>query len=168
MPGERRLNCDLRRLDVANFSDHDFVGIMPQNRSKSPCEGKALLLIHGYLRDAANLIFDRILDSENFVFFVLDLHQCGIKRSRLSAAGWACDEHHAVWFTDIPAEFFDIGVGKTHDLEAQAPKFFAYGLFVENTDYSILAMDRRHDGDAEIYGPAFISRLEPAVLRNAP
>src|SRR5713226_42799 len=51
---ERRLNGDLCRLHIANFSDHDLVGIVTQNRPKTARESQSLLFINGYLRDTAD------------------------------------------------------------------------------------------------------------------
>ena len=57
---ESGLNRDLRRLRIADFSDHDFVRVMAQNRAQAAREGQPLLLVHRNLGDALDLIFDGI------------------------------------------------------------------------------------------------------------
>ncbi len=45
-------NGDVRRLDVANFTDHDDVRVLPQNVTQTLCEGEIDLWFHVNLRDA--------------------------------------------------------------------------------------------------------------------
>src|SRR5580698_7348268 len=70
--GERRLDRDLRGFLVANFADHDFVGVMPQNGTQAARKREALLLVHRNLGDPAQLIFDRVFNGDEFVFIALD------------------------------------------------------------------------------------------------
>ena len=114
------------------------------------------------------MIFDGILDGEDLVFFIPDFHQSSVKRGRLPASCRAGDQHHSVWFADIPAEFLDVRFGESDHFQAQGTKFVADGLFVENTDYRILTVNRGHDRNTEVDRPAFVSRLETAVLRYPP
>ena len=51
-PGERRLDGDLRRLRVADFADHDLVGVVAQDRPQAARERQPLLLVDRNLRDA--------------------------------------------------------------------------------------------------------------------
>ena len=85
--GQRRLNGDLRRFHVADFSDHDLVRIVTQNRAQSSRERQPFLLVDRNLRDAADLIFDRIFDGDDLVFLVLDLHDRAVERRGLAASG---------------------------------------------------------------------------------
>ena len=117
MPRQRRLNRDLGCLDVADLSNHDLVGVVTQNRSKAAGESKSFLFVHRNLRDTANLIFNRIFNRKNLVFFVLDLHQRGVECRRLSASRGARDKDHSIWLADVPPEFLNVAVGKTDDLE---------------------------------------------------
>ena len=52
MAGLRGLHGDLRGFFVANFSDHDDVGILPQDGAQAAREGKPRLVVHLYLIDA--------------------------------------------------------------------------------------------------------------------
>ena len=70
--GQRGLDGDLRGFGVADFADHDLVGIVAQNRTQAARERQALLLVDRNLRDAANLVLDRIFDGDDLVFVGLD------------------------------------------------------------------------------------------------
>ena len=48
----RRANGDFRRLEVANFTDHDDVRVLPQNVPQAVGEGEVDLRFHVDLRDA--------------------------------------------------------------------------------------------------------------------
>ncbi len=85
--GERRLNRDLRGLGVADFADHDLVGIVTQDRAQSARECQALFLVDRNLRNTANLVFDRILNRDDLVFVCLDFVDRRIQRGRLTASG---------------------------------------------------------------------------------
>ena len=43
--GERGLDGDMRGLGVADFADHDLVGVVPQDRAQPAHEGQPLLLV---------------------------------------------------------------------------------------------------------------------------
>ena len=66
--GQRRLDGDLRGLGVADLADHDLVGVVAQDRAQAARERQPLLLVDRNLRDAAQLVFDRILDRDDLVF----------------------------------------------------------------------------------------------------
>ena len=67
MSRHRRLHRDLRRLLIAHLADHDDVGILPQDRAQRRAERDAGLAVHRHLRDAGQLILDRILDRDDLL-----------------------------------------------------------------------------------------------------
>ena len=73
--GQGRLDGDLRRLLVADLADHDLVGVVAQDRAQPAREGQALLLVDRDLRDAAELVLDRVLDRDDLVLDGLDLRE---------------------------------------------------------------------------------------------
>ena len=75
MARKRRLNGNLRRFGVADFTDHDFVRVVAQDRAQASREGQSLFLVNGNLRNAVQLILDWIFDCQNFIFFVPNLIQ---------------------------------------------------------------------------------------------
>jgi hypothetical protein len=72
MPGECRINGDLRSFLITDFADHDFVWIMAQDRTKAASKRQAFFLVYRDLRDAGELIFDRVFNRDDFVFVALD------------------------------------------------------------------------------------------------
>ena len=83
--GQRRLDRDLRGLGVTDFADHDLVRIVTQNRTQPAGKRQPFLLVDRNLRDAAQLILDRILNRDDLVFVGLDLVDRGVQRGRLAA-----------------------------------------------------------------------------------
>src|SRR5216117_29872 len=53
--GQGRLDRDLRRLPVAHLTDHDDVGVVPQDGPQRGGEREADLRVHGDLRDPVHL-----------------------------------------------------------------------------------------------------------------
>ena len=84
MPCERGMNGDLGRFPVANFADHDDVGILPENRSQPGGKRQVDLGIHLHLADAEQLIFHRIFDGNDVLVRRIDL------RSTPHRASWFC------------------------------------------------------------------------------
>ena len=117
--GERRLYGDLRSFSIADFSHHDLVGVVPQNRSQSAGKCQALFLIDRNLCDAANLVLDRVLNGDDLVFLGLNLVHTRIQRCSLAAPGGSCHQHHAVRLVDVAAEFTQIVFVKSNYVESQ-------------------------------------------------
>ncbi len=62
MPGEARLDGDLRSLEIAYLADHDDVGILTEDRTERARKVELDLRIDLGLTDAVQREFDRILD----------------------------------------------------------------------------------------------------------
>ena len=118
--GERGVDRNLRGFLVADFADHDLVGVMTQDRAQAAGKGEALLFVDRDLGDAFHLVFDGVFDGDDLVFVVLDFAQRGVERSRFAGAGWARDQHHAVRFHDVAAEFDEVVSPKSRPLQAKA------------------------------------------------
>src|SRR6185437_9971521 len=168
MARERRLNRDLRRLLIANFADHDFVGVVSQNRPQAASKRQSLLFVHRNLSDAADLIFDGIFDGDDFVFVGLDFIDGGVKRGRLARARRACDQHHSVRLANVASEFTHIVLGETHYVAVQSAELLTERFLVQHAKHSVFAVNRRHDRNAKINKAAFVTHAEAAILRNAP
>src|SRR3954453_8127698 len=165
--GERRLHGDGGRLFVADLADHDLVGVVAKDGAQSARKRQPLLLIHRNLRDSSELVFDRVLDRDDFVFRSLNLGKCGVKRRRFAGAGRTGDEHHSVRLFDELAELEEHLLVEAEDVEAQALEVGVHRLLVQDTDDRILAVRGGDDGDAEVDGAAGDAQLEAAVLRDA-
>ena len=94
--GHRRADGDFRRLDVANFADHDDVRVLAQNVAQAVREGQADLRFHLDLRDAGQPVFDRFLDRDDAPLDRVDAAEKAIERSRFAGTGRAGDEDDAV------------------------------------------------------------------------
>ena len=165
--GESRLNGDLGRLRIPDLAHHDLVRIVAQNGAQSAGEGQPLLLVHRNLGDPLELVFDRILDGDDLVFLGLDLRDRGIQGGRLAASGGTGDQHHPVGLTDVAAELLQVGRVESHHFQVQLAELLAHRLLVQDAQDRILAMDRRHDGDAKVDAAALVTDPEATVLGDA-
>ena len=137
---------------VADLAHHDLVRVVAQDGAQAAREGQAFLLVDRNLRDAANLVFDRVLDGDDLVLVGLDLGQRGVQRGGLAAAGRAGDQHHAVRLGDVAAEAAQVVVVEAHHVQRELVELLAHRLLVEHAQHRILAVDAGHDGDAEVDG----------------
>src|SRR6266851_4972705 len=167
MPGERGLNGDLRGFLVADFADHDFVGIVAQDGAQSAREGQSFFLIHRNLRNAAKLVLNGIFDGDNFVFVGLDFVDRRIQRGGLAGARRPGHQHHAVRFANVAAKAPRLFRRKTDDVQSEALKFLGKRFFVQHAQHGIFAVTRGHDGNAQVDKAALVLHAEAPVLRDA-
>ena len=64
MPCQGSLNRDASCLEIANFTDHDNIGILAQDRAQRHREIKTDLRLNLDLVDAGKLVLDRIFHGE--------------------------------------------------------------------------------------------------------
>ena len=62
--GQRGLDGDLRRLQVADFADHDDVRVLAQEGAQHRGEGQADGLVDRHLDDALDVVLDRLLGGQ--------------------------------------------------------------------------------------------------------
>src|SRR5580698_4732354 len=165
--GQRRLNRDLRRLRIADFANHDLVGIVSQNGSQPAGKGQPLFLVHRNLRNAAQLVLDRIFNGDDLVFVGLDLVDRGVESSRLAAARRPRHQHHAVRLFDVAPEAEQVILIKPNYFQSQRAELLAHRLFIEHAQHGVFAVNRRHDRDAEVDGAPVVLHAEAAVLGHA-
>src|ERR1044072_8076206 len=165
--GERRLDSNLRRLVVADFADHDLVRVVAQDGAQTAGERQTLLLVDGNLRDAVELVLDRVFDGNDLVFFVPYLVEPGVQRRRLTRTSGAGDEHHAIGLGDVAAEVAQNPREEADHVERPAAALLVNLLLVEDTDDAVFAVDGRHDGDAEVYVAPLVADAEASILRDA-
>ena len=67
MPGQARLDGDLRGFQIADFSHHDHIRVLPQDGPQAAREGQALLLVDGNLQDARQLVLDGVFDRDDLL-----------------------------------------------------------------------------------------------------
>src|ERR1700739_2736366 len=165
--GQRGVDGDLGGFLVADFADEDLVGIVAQNRAKAAGKRQALLFIYRNLGNAADLVFDRVLDGDDFVFVALDLIERGVERGGFAGAGRAGDQYHAVGFAAGAAEAAQVFFGEAHHVEREVAELLAHRFLVEHAEHGVFAMHGGHDGDTEVDEAALVANAEAAVLRYA-
>ncbi len=140
---------------------------MPQDRTQAAREGQALFLVDGNLQHAFELVFDRILDGDQLVFAAVDLAERRIQGRGLAAAGRTGDEQHAVRQGGEAAQGVERGGIEAEGVEGERREFVGQGAPVEDAQDGILAVDARHDRDAQVDFAALVADPEPPVLRHA-
>ncbi len=113
MPGERGLNGDFRGERIANFADHHHIGILTKNCAQRRGEGDADFFVHRHLRHAAQFVFDRIFDREDFLAPRAHEIDCRVECRRFSGARGAGRENDAetILFWHRGLSLSDIALG---------------------------------------------------------
>ena len=140
---------------------------MTQNGAQAAGKAQALFLVHRNLRDALDLIFDRVFDGDDLVFVVLDLAHRGVERGGFAGTGGSGDQHHPVRLLDVAAELHQVVLREAHYFERQLGELLAHRFFIQHAEHGVLAVNGGHDGHAEIDQPVFVANAETAVLRDA-
>src|SRR5271157_1849096 len=167
VPGQRGLNGDLRRLVVADFAHHDLVRVVAQDGTQAAGKRQALLFVHGNLRDAAQLVFDGVLDGDDLVLVRLDLVDGRIQRGGFAGTRWAGHQHHAVGLVDVTPETPRLIAGKTDDVQAELLEFFRKRFLVEHAEHGVFPVAGGHDGNTQVNVAPLVLHAETAVLGHA-
>ena len=102
MTGERGLHGDASRLDVADLTDEDRVGILTQDRLEPIGEGHAGQLVDLDLVDRGKDVFDRVLDRHDVDLFAVDRGEGRVEGRGLARTGRPRADHHAVRRSNEP------------------------------------------------------------------
>ena len=78
--GERGFHGNVRRLVIANFTDHHDVRVLPQNGAQGTGKGEADIFFCGNLIDSGNLEFDRVFNGDNVVNRAVEFVERRVKR----------------------------------------------------------------------------------------
>ena len=100
LAGQGGANRHRRGFRVADFPDHQRIRVLPQNRAQSGGERQADFRINFDLRDAGQLIFNRIFNRNQAFGQNIDFVQCGVQRRGFAAADRPGHENHAVGHGD--------------------------------------------------------------------
>ena len=166
VPGQGRLDGDLRGLLVPDLTDHHLIRVVPQDRPQASCKCQTLLLVDRNLGDPLELILDRVFDGDDLVLGRTDLRQTRVQRGRLARTCGAGHQHHSIGLID---EFAQLALGivlKTEHIEIESLELGVGSFLVENPDNRVLTMNGRHDRHPEVDGAARKPDLEAAVLGN--
>ena len=163
MPGEGGLDGDLGRLQIADLTDHDHVGVLPDDVTEPGREGEADLRPDRDLVDAFQLVFDRVLDGDDLEVRAVDLVEAGVERGGFPGAGGTRDQDNAVGPVDQRLEGLRGGSRKAQPVERQEDR-----RAVQESHDDGLTVDRGHGGDADVHPPASGRRdADTSVLRQA-
>ena len=84
------------RLTVTDFSDHNDIRVLTQNRTECTGESKIRLHINLHLVNTVHICFHRIFYCDNIYFFSVQLTQHGITGSGLTTSGRSCYQNNSV------------------------------------------------------------------------
>ena len=160
--GERGANGDLGGVEVADFADHDDVGVLAQHVAQGAGEGEADLGAHLHLVDAGHLVFDRVLDRDDAQIGRVDLAEKGVERGRLARAGGTGDEDDAVRVVEHADDH-----GLLLGVHAQPVHGERLLLLVQEAQAHALGVDGGDGGDADVERAADGLEVDAAVLRQA-
>src|SRR5579883_3062915 len=163
MPGERGVDRDLGGFGVADFADHDHVGVLAQNRSQSVGESQVDFRIDLHLADAMELVLDRILDRDDVLFGRIDLLQTGVKRGRLARSGGPGDQNDAVALADQAVEPAQVLAAESQPIQFQIDQILR---LIEQPQHDTFAEGGGNYGYANVDVAARDPQPDPPILRQ--
>ena len=149
-----------RGFAVADFAHHDHVGVLSEQRAQGRGEGEVNLGIDRRLRDAVQLVFDRLFDRGNVELGAADHLQQGVERSRLTATRGAGNQEHPVRLVDFLFAQANLRGGHAQGIETVDNL-----ALVEKTQYEFLSVVGREGRYADVHVLAAVVEMDAAVLR---
>jgi hypothetical protein len=143
MAGERGVDGDGRRFEIANFPDHHDVRCLAEDRAQRGREREPDLLADLHLVDAGQHIFHRVFHRDDFFVRPVYVMQAGIQRRRLAGTGRTRDEQNTVRHRDQPFKRRLVIRKKSEFGQTELQTFL-----VQNTHHDALAVVRRQAGHA--------------------
>lgn len=163
MAGEGGADGDFGGLGIADFADHDDIGILAEDGTEAGGEGEAAAGFDGDLGYAVELIFDGVFDGDDLLFGGIDSLQDGVEGGGFSRAGGAGGEEEAVGFADEGLE-----EASARGIEAEFLGIEQPVVSGEETEDDAFAMDGGHGADADVDAFAAVMDLDVAVLGKEP
>ena len=161
--GEGGADGDVGGFAVADFTNHDHVGILAHNMADAGGERQSDLRVDVHLVNAVHLVFHRILDGDDLAAGLVDPLERGIKRRRFTGPGRAGDQHDAVRKRRVVMHAVEHVLVETEFLEVVE---VARGA-VENTHYQAFAINSGQRRDAQVDIAAQDFNFDAAVLGQA-
>src|SRR5690349_4851785 len=161
--GLRGLDGDFRRLEVANFADHDDVRILAKEGAKRRGEREANLGVDVHLVDAGQIDFRRVFGRGDVGVFTVENVETGVERHGFTRAGRTGDEDHALRLREVLEIDLALERFVTQRVDAEHCR-----RGIENTADDFFAEQRGAGADAEVDGARLRQfHLDAAVLRHA-
>src|SRR5713101_2516361 len=160
--GQRGLDGDLRRLAVADLADHDHVRVLAKEAAQTVGEGEVDLRVHRRLRDALELVLDRVLDGHDVEVRPVDLAEGRVERGGLAAPGGPRHQHDPVRLVDQP-----LHGGELVLVHPDLGEVEQHRALVEQAHDDALAEHGGRGGEADVDVAAGELHADAAVLRQA-
>gem|GEM_PF-6571332 len=145
MSSDRRLNREVGRIGVANFSDHDNIRILTQETPESIGEIESDLRIDLTMIGSLDAVLDWILEGGDVFFFGIEIGEHGVESRGLPGTGWSDDEDESELVFEM---LFDLD--HIHRENSDRSEVHEFALFLENTDNDFFSINRRDDTDTQI------------------
>ena len=145
MSGQRGLDGDLGRLEIADLAHQNDVRVLPQECPKRGRKGQADVLANLDLIDARQVELDGILGRHDVGFRRVQPRNRRVERIGLAAAGWPGHQHH-------PPRALDRGLEARErlGLESQPGHVEHQLVAIEQPHDDLLPEQRREHGHAEV------------------
>jgi hypothetical protein len=168
MAGLGGADGDFGGFDVADFADEDDIGVMAEDAAEAGGEGEADVFAGLDLGDALELVFDGILDGDDFAFAVVGMGEGGVEGGGFAAAGGAGEEDHALGEAgEIGEEGFLVGFHaelahvQEEVLAAEDPEADGLAVFGgDDGDAEVVFFAGGFHGDATVVGESFFGDIE--------
>ena len=162
VPRQRGPDGEFCRFAVADFSHHDDVGVLAQERSQCRGESEVDFWVHRSLRDALQFVFDGLFDSRDVQFWAANHLEQRVERGCLARARGARDKKHPVGLVDFFIDCRDVSLR-----HAQGIKFVDNLSLVEQAKNHLLPVICGECRHADVHRLAPVVETDAAVLRTA-
>lgn len=132
--GDRGGHGNLSRLSVPDFTNHDHVGILPQDGSERCGKVEPCTPIDVNLACPIESVFDRVLDGDDVLLFAVDLRQGRKQCGAFPRTRRACREHDPLPTLQQSTESPEVGIAHAKSVEIRG----GCGL-VEQADHCLFA-----------------------------
>src|SRR5580765_3576643 len=141
---------------------------MTEDGAEAAGESQTLFFVDRYLRNAVQLILDRVFNGDDLIFLVANFIESSIQSCCFSRTGGPGHQDHAVRFGNITPKLSQVFRVEPDDVQVEVFERFIDLLFVEDTNDGVFAVNRRHDGNTKVYVTSFVTHAEAPILRHAP
>jgi len=147
MAGQTGLHGNFRGLAVADFADHDNIGILPQNRPQTLGESHFHFGVNLGLADAVQIKFDGVFHRQNIARAFVQPVDYGVQTGGFTGTGRAGHQDNAVRVRDHFLNRIQLGIGHADLFEIEL-----VGLFVQQPQHDPFAMTGRQRGHPHVHG----------------
>ena len=159
--GLRCLDCNICRRLVPDFTDHEYVRVLPQQSPERGVKRQAYALVDIHLVGTGQDNFRRVFDGSDIHARRVQVVQAGVQGHGFARSGRAGDQNHAIGFGNRLHHKRQFGVRQT-----QCRKAELVGLLVQNPQHNFFAMQGRQTADPHIHHALVERELHATVLRQ--